>query len=131
LPVINFPEAIVAAYLERKGQLDRMVKATGARHISGLQPGIFSKRPSTVELESMNNPNRRWRNVFERVPYVYGLLSEALATQSDLTVLNFHREFKGFSSDQTLFQDYMHTTPLGEQRIAESYSHFIIDRGML
>jgi hypothetical protein len=131
--IVNSPQAILAAYIERKRQLNCVVQASGVRHIAALQPIARSKKSSLLEGEFQRD-NRYiwiWRKVHERTPQLFDMLTPLLKKETELDTFDLHEYFRRFGADQTLFQDYAHTNPAGDARIAEAYEQFILDREML
>lgn len=130
--IINFPRHIVEAYLTRKTQLDRWVRAAGAHHIAALQPYAQSKILSLLETEQIEKERYKWiwAEAQAHMAELYKQTSAALAA-TDIRFYDLHEYFRRFGENETLFQDFMHTTPAGDARLAEAYSDFIIDNALL
>lgn len=129
----NFPRGIVQAYIERKTQFDRWIHASGARHVAALQPYVFSKHPSAIERETIANPRYigHYAELRKRIPQLYEDVSLSLAASTSLDVLNLHQQFSRFGPEVTLFADYVHTTPAGDEELANLYFKVVRERQLL
>jgi len=130
--VVNPPRKVVEQYVERKLQLDRWIRSSGANHISALQPHAQSKRLSSIEIECLNNPryNGNFAELYKRVPPLYDAVREALRSHAELPFFDLHEYFGRFGEGETLFCDYMHTTPAGDEVLARAYYDWILDRAL-
>ena len=130
----NRPRPIIEAYLERKLQLARLAEAAGARHIFSVQPWILSKgKLSEIERDYVTEMRRSetYGKLYERMPYLYQALTDSLQKLPDISAVNLHSSFASFDKEETLFQDAMHTTPLGEKAIADCYFDHIDKHSLL
>ena len=133
LEPVNVPRPIVNAYLERKRQLDRWVKASGAHHIAALQPYAKSKQPTDEEAATFTDPRyvRIDHKIWDLIPRLYAETSKALNEATDMDVFNVHEYFSRFGVDRTLFQDPSHTTPEGDEVLADAYYDYIVERNWI
>lgn len=128
-PVLNAPPAILQCYARRLQQFQRLVQGQGAAFIAALQPTIFSKRSNSPAekraLETQLAPTSHFREVYKNMPLLYEKYVK-LAPQLALPLFaNLHAHFASFDASQTHFVDIMHTTPLGDEIIAEYYNQFL------
>jgi hypothetical protein len=133
LPVLNVPRNVIRAYINRKLQLDRMVRASGARHIAALQPYARSKKSSKLEAQNLKDPRYTWLwgETYDKFPIVFEQLSQELAGRDDIQILDLHRAIANADPEETLFQDFIHTTPSGERHISRIYASHILDNGLI
>jgi hypothetical protein len=131
--VTNLPCDIIRSYINRKLQLDRVVRASGAKHLFALQPVVWSKERSKQEQENLRlDPNSQiFPEALQQTSTILDQLSQELSILENINILDFHRAFSVFGRDVTLFQDYVHTTPLGEQYIAHAYASKIINNSLI
>jgi hypothetical protein len=121
----NLPQPIIDAYVGRKLQLARLIESSGACHIFAVQPWMLSKGELSPFERGKLAETRRETRRFDRAPHLYRVLRDALAGLSGIAVADVHEHFGKFGAEETLFQDIVHTTPPGENRIAEFYCDHI------
>ena len=124
--VINNAGSVAKAYVVRKRQFRDLVTGTGGHFIWGLQPVFFSKAAlSKTErpfVEAYTETGiGKLREVLQRMPAVYELLSTRVAYQPSDVVVDFHKIFSRLGSDMTLFGDIVHLLPVGDTIVAEAY----------
>jgi hypothetical protein len=123
----NFPRSAIQAYYNRLLQFQNMVTATGALFISSLQPMVFSKpNLSVVERGRIEQYVRtktcELAEAFNNMPLLYQKYLQQLDNRLSYFA-NTHEHFRQFGSDLTLFGDIMHTSPAGDEIVAD----FLVD----
>ena len=129
--VANAPRDTIRAYINRKLQLDRIVRSSGAKHLFALQPLARSKKYSEQEEKNLQWDPNLTDEIYHTIPLVFDQLSEELSQLKNVDILDFHRALAAVGPDQTLFQDFTHTTPLGEQYIAQAYASHVIKNSLI
>jgi hypothetical protein len=133
---LNFPHNVLRVYMKRKRQFEHMVRSDGGTFVWGVQPLHCSKQKlSAREL-------LKWRQAERGVPrsaelqkfsrflyYAYGLLSDELARQPDIRVVDFNRLFQAYDDRWELLWDHCHTSPAGDELIADAYHDAILGLG--
>ncbi|MDQ8199163.1 hypothetical protein QEH56_13425 [Pelagicoccus enzymogenes] len=124
--VTNFPKGIVESYLERKAQFRSVVERSGARFISAFQPFLSQKATLTAWERRVcvswtkRNPMRPY---FERM----GFLFETYLRLRDEHGFSDDLDFRASMSergDESLFADFVHLRPEGDQMVAEEYKRW-------
>lgn len=129
LEIINLPDNIISAYINRKKQFDSLVENSGSKFFWALQPSIYSKNAlSSIEKEYIRNDigcDNPFREPYKRVSFIYEEFVRKIAKDLMVSVLDVHDFFKNFGEDETLFGDIIHTVPAGDYKIALYYfEHF-------
>lgn len=127
IPILTYPRQILKAFISRIKQFEQLVTQSGNHFIVGLQPMIFSKlQYSAMEEEWMTqNENLFWGPVLKNMDYLY---SELLGKHPEMGCehfVNLHEAYGKYGVEESLFCDATHTTPRGDQVIAEAYSEYI------
>ena len=127
-PVANAPPAILQSYARRQQQFQRLVQGHGALFVAALQPTIFSKPSNSPAeqqaLEIQMAPDSHFRDVYKNMPLMYEKYVKLSGQLSLDLFANVHAHFAQFDASQTHFVDIMHTTPLGDEIIADYYDEF-------
>jgi hypothetical protein len=130
---LNFPHNVIRVYMKRKRQFEHMVCSDGGIFIWGVQPLHCSKgKLSARELLKCKQAERcvpqtpLLRKFVRCVYYAYGLLSDELAQQPDIHLVDFNRRFQKYDDQWELLWDYCHTSPAGEELIADAYHDAIL-----
>ena len=128
----NSPRTIIRAYIERKKQLDALVHNSGVHHIVALQPHSRSKSLSPLEKQfgAMPRYNGLMIEMLARMPMLYDQVVPALEA-SFPDFFDLHKYFARHGDDKTLFQDHAHTTPAGDDAIADAYFEHILALDLL
>ena len=130
----NTPEATVRAYTERKSQFERVVRACGADFIWGQQPSLASKagRHDMEEdyLEADKPFSSQFGLAYANAERLLDDTADAVDKLAPEHVVNHHRLFRDVGPDEYCFSDYVHCTPEGEARMADTYLKYLIERGM-
>lgn len=127
--VVNVPHNIISAYIERKKQFKNMVENEGSQFIWGLQPSIYSKRTHSSDEENYLNSELSHTNPFKegykRMPFIYKEYVDTIKKEQNINFFDVHEKFNRYDGQDTLFGDIIHTTPLGDKKIAIHYfEHF-------
>lgn len=130
---MNFPQNVIRVYMKRKRQLEHMVRSDGGTFVWGIQPLHCSKgKLSARELLKYRQAERfqihssAKRKFLRCLYYAYGLLSEELARQRDITLVDFNRGFQAYDERSELLWDHCHTSPAGDEVIADGYHDAIL-----
>ncbi|MBI5937532.1 MAG: hypothetical protein HY850_06770 [Betaproteobacteria bacterium] len=128
IPILTYPRQILEAFTSRIKQFEQLVAQSGKHFIAGLQPMIFSKSQySDMEAEWMaQNEKIFWGPVLKNMDYLYAELLGKYPTLGCEHFVNLHQAYGKYSATESLFCDAVHTTPQGDQVIAEIYSEYII-----
>jgi lysophospholipase L1-like esterase len=130
---LNLPQNIIRVYMKRKRQFEHMVQSDGGTFIWGVQPlhcskGRLSERErlkySQAERFQVHSPAKR--KFLRCLYYAYGMLSEELAGQPDITLVDFNRRFQAYDERWELLWDHCHTSPAGDEIIADGYHDAVI-----
>jgi hypothetical protein len=130
---LNFPQNVLRVYMKRKRQFEHMVRADGGLFVWGVQPlhcskGTLSRREllkyRQAERGIPHSPAQR--KFLKCLYYAYGLLSETLARQDDIILIDFNRRFQAFDDSRELLWDHCHTSPDGDEVIADAYHDVIL-----
>ena len=130
---LNFPQNIIRVYLKRKRQFEHMVRSDGGTFIWGVQPIHCSK--GTLSARELLKSRQAARGTpispalqkFVRcLSYAYGLLSEELAKQPDIQLVDFNRRFQAYDDRWELLWDTCHTSPAGDELVAAHYHDAIL-----
>jgi hypothetical protein len=120
--VLNLPHQVIGAYVQRKSQFMRVVQASGAGFIWGFQPCLFSKgglSPQEADAERMRHP--QYEVAHRKMGVLYEQFSELARLPAGARIVDCHRAFGAFGASEHLLYDYAHTTPAGDQKLAELY----------
>jgi hypothetical protein len=130
---MNFPQNVIRVYMKRKRQFEHMVRSDGGTFIWGVQPLHCSKgKLSARELLKYRQAERgeahgpAQQRFLRRLYYAYGLLSEELARQPDIHLVDFNRGFQAYDDRSELLWDHCHTSPAGDEVIADGYHDAIL-----
>jgi len=77
-------------------------------------------------IDSINN-NDEFYHVRQRVAFVYEKFEKYVNFPKKSHQINFYKYFKKFDNDINLFHDFVHTTPLGDEKIAEHYFSYFVN----
>ncbi len=124
LQPMNLPQGILKAYFARKLQFLDMVEARGARFVWGVQPWVDSKRErSAAEQHYMDGlgDDHPWALVLKKVRFLYEKMAGQPLPERVRHVVDVHAALQTFGEDETLFGDFVHTTPRGDEVIADVY----------
>ena len=128
---LNLPHNVLRACVSRHNQFKDLVEALGAKFIWGLQPTIYSKpncHPNEKKimdyLEEVFRMNPSRRQLYERVKFLMDELSNQLSG-GETGFLDFNRKFSEYGADNELLWDEVHTSPAGDEKIADQYSDWI------
>ena len=126
----NLPHNVLGSYVHRKLQFQQIVESFGGTFIWGLQPSIFSRTKLTSEENQIINsgPGEAMKLAYPRVEQLYTFFSENEKLPIGKHFLNLHDSFMEYGDEEPLFGDYVHTLPAGDERIAEIYARYIINR---
>jgi hypothetical protein len=127
----NLPQHVLRAYVRRKRQFCDVVKALGGEFVWGIQPYIYSRStPSEEEKRYLLKLklDQTVSGIYKHMPFLYEKLLKEVHLPDDIHVADIHSYFDKFDSAETLFADFCHLTPAGDQRIAEFYADFIQNR---
>ena len=120
--VLNLPHVVVRAYVARKQQFRRVVEGGGARFVWGFQPCIYSQGElSPDERRIVASPHPVYGPAHQKLQFVYDRFRALSRLPADLPIVDCHMAFRECGADERLFHDHVHTTPLGDQRIAQLY----------
>ena len=120
--VLNLPHVVVQAYVARKHQFRRVVQGGGARFIWGFQPCIFSKGElSPDEHRVVASPHPVYGPAHRKLQFVYDRFRALSRLPADPPIVDCHLAFRKCGANERLFHDHVHTTPLGDQKIARLY----------
>ncbi|HEY3384846.1 MAG TPA: hypothetical protein VGK32_24055 [Vicinamibacterales bacterium] len=120
--VLNLPHVVVRAYVERKTQFRRMVEGAGSEFVWGFQPTAFSKAamsPREAKISAVGHP--QYDAALRKLPFLYEAFPQLARLPSDVRVVDAHRAFGRYGASDDLFYDYAHTTPAGDEKLAELY----------
>lgn len=128
-PIVNPPPTILQAYARRQQQFQRLVRGLGGVFVAALQPTIFSKPKNSPAEERAKEkqmaPDSHFREVYKNMPFLYEKYVK-LVPQLELELFaNLHEHFGRFDDADTHFVDIMHTTPLGDEAVADFYDEFL------
>src|SRR6185437_1238986 len=98
---LNFPQHVIRVYMKRKRQFEHMVRSDGGTFVWGVQP-LHCSKPKLSDRERLKyrqaergEPHSPTKRKFLRsLYYAYGLLSEELARQTDIQLVDFNRIFQ-------------------------------------
>lgn len=124
---LNSPDSIIHCYLNRVDQFKQLVEGKGGLFFWGLQPLVTSK-------QSMSEHEKKVLDIYtgllpeigdnlKKLQFMYRMIDKK-AKEEDC--VNFDFLFKRFKNDETLFLDHVHTTPSGDDHIADIYFNRII-----
>lgn len=127
IPITTYPRQIIRAFTSRIKQFEQLVTQSGKFFIAGLQPMLFSKlQHSAMEEEwKAQNENLFWGPVLRNMHFLYAQLLGKFPTMGCGHFVNLHEIYGNYGADVSLFCDAVHTTPRGDQVIAEAYSEYI------
>lgn len=127
VPILAYPRQILKAFISRIKQFEQLVTQSGKYFIAGLQPMIFSKpQCSDMEKEWMEqNENLSWGPVLKNMDYLYSELLGKYPAMGCERFVNLHETFGSYGAEESLFCDFVHTNPQGDQVIADAYSEYI------
>ena len=128
---LNCSQDNIDAYILRKMQFQEIVESQGSTFIWGFEPLLYSKKkPSPDEqmylmwLEECGSP---FPNLLHKhIPFLYDQCQKRVQMLEGVRLVDFHRYFEQFGEDMTLFNDFIHTTPLGDEKIAECYFSYFV-----
>lgn len=125
----NQPGSILKSYVARARQFRKLAEASGARFVWGLQPMLFSKTElNHLEETIVSQIGERDRITHENEPKLYQMLIENLPPEDTDVFVNHHELFKQFGSEQCLFNDVVHPSPEGNEKIAELYLDYLVEK---
>lgn len=131
---LNIPQNVIRAYMKRKRQFEHMVHSDGGCFVWGVQPLHCSKSKLSVREQlryrqaERGQPHGLAKRKFLRfLYYAYGMLSEELARQSDIHLVDFNRLFQRYGEDRELLWDHCHTSPQGDDVIADAYHDTLLN----
>ena len=128
---LNLPQNVLKACVSRHDQFKELVEGLGAKFIWGLQPTIYSKPQRHPNEEKIMayleegfrlNPSRR--QLYERVKLLMEQLSRQLSSR-ETGFLDINKNFSEYGTEIELMWDEVHTSPAGDERIADQYSNWI------
>lgn len=127
IPILTYPRQILKAFATRIKQFEQLVTQSGKHFIAGLQPLIYSKpQHSAMEKEWMaQDENLFWGPVLKNMDYLYSELLGKYPAMGCEHFVNLHEAYGNYGAEESLFCDAIHTTPRGDQVIAEAYSEYI------
>ncbi len=117
------PDDILNTYVFRTNQFYNLVKGTGKKFISSLQPWITSKQNlSKKELEFKDSYNPFYQQVYKNVPMLYEKFVSTYSKQlSHIPCVNIHEVFKNLSNKTDHFGDVCHLQEPGNEVSANEY----------
>ncbi len=130
--VLNTPQAIVRAYVERKDQFRQIVLNRGDHFIWALQPFVHSKSGlAPVEQqyqERLAQLTEAYGEAFRNMKMLYQSFTQAVRFPPEADYIDFHRIFSQYGADRHLFADNVHPSPEGDDIIARVYFNYIRDK---
>jgi len=129
IPVSTYPRQILKAFSSRIKQFEQMVTQAGNHFIVGLQPTIYSKTKLSPDERQWkaDSEDQFWGPVLKNINFLYSELLIKFPRMGCDKFVNIHEEFSRCDPVNTHFCDAIHTSPLGDQLIAEVYSKYIAD----
>jgi len=132
LELRNAPQSSIKAYITRKRQFAALVSADGARFLWGLQPMLVSKSAlhpdEQLYLRQENPYEKSFGGLYASMKQVYDLMIRNVPHIKFVDFINFDEYFKNLDGSECQFVDFIHTTPRGEEIIADLYYNYIIGR---
>ena len=125
---LNTPPNILRAYVRRQTQFRQMVEAAGGKFVWGLQPFMMSKQaqsPSEQAFLDGIDADNPFDIVYKRMRFLYDKLVENVRPKDWPCFIDFDRHFRQFGGDESLFGDFMHTLPVGDEKIAAHYHQIL------
>ena len=121
---LNLPQNILKAYLTRKYQFQEMVELQGGIYIWGFQPMLYSKKKLSTS-EKVYRHCKAHEDLIPQIKFLYERFAKDVELPERVPILDFHQYFGQFGDDMTLFIDIVHTTPLGDEKVAEYYFTYL------
>ena len=128
---MNLPQHVLHAYVTRKRQFRDLVKNGGGEFIWGIQPFIYSKSALSGEEEhyiSKLKDDGTVSEIYKRMPFLYEKLTTVIELPKDTEVADLHAHFRTLDASHTLFADFCHLVPAGDEKVAEFYADVIFNR---
>ena len=126
--VNNLTMNCIKAYVERKLQFQTTAELQGSTFIWGLQPLVYSKQSMSIEeimyfedIKTLKDPYLHQR---KQIQFLYDYFENNVNLPDRVTLLNFNKYFKRYDENLTLFQDFVHTNPMGDEIISQYYFNF-------
>ncbi len=130
LPYVNknIPSDIISAYLFRKKQFMKIVKADNGFFINGVQPTLSDKKKLSLEEkvalnDNLINSTDSWQYIRKNMSNLLEKVIEAYT--GDENFLDFKKVFSKLSPTDTHFVDNIHLTPEGDKVVANEYKKII------
>lgn len=125
--ILNYPRSIIAAYCTRQLQFQQIVEGSGTTFIGGLQPSLFSriKKSPQEQVTLQHQLSGMYGSLHKGVPFLYEKYFEHGSYRDLKHFLNFPQYFGELDDSHTLLADCVHTTPEGDEAIAEIYFNYI------
>ncbi len=130
--ILNTPDGVIDAYLERKTQFMEIVTGLGGVFLWGHQPMWFSKKPSPYERAMVDNffaSNDFWRDASSKLPQLWQMLEDKPKPPPEQYV-DLHAYFSRYGADDDFFHDTCHVTPNGAHAVAQCYFEHIRDHNL-
>lgn len=131
---MNMPINVIRTYFRRKQQFERMVKRAGAQFVWGVQPLHCSKAELSrreklrYRQAERGQPHDAIKRKFLRCLYLtYDQMSDYLASQSDILLVDFNKIFRAYGQEAELLWDHCHTSPDGDRLIADHYHDVVMN----
>lgn len=125
----NSASSVVLTYYERKKEFETLVSATKSIFISGLQPNVYQKKAvSKKEQEYMSRFDYElFKNAQKNINFLYDVYKKLVNDRGGCRYqLFFDDIFANFDDHYTLFGDFMHQLPAGNEIISDAYMNLII-----
>ena len=127
LKVKNEMNIVINSYLFRLKQLHTYFKGRNIPSIACLQPHLFSKKELSIEEQEFlekteKNQDKSDVSVIYKLEILPKLIEKTSKKFSELPfkTLDFHKLFKVFGHEITLFRDRVHFNPDGEKIVADN-----------
>lgn len=130
LPIRTYPSDIADSYIKRKRQFRNCVESTGCKFLSANQPIIIQKPNLTQWEQETALPHIKrhpMKETHNRMEFLYEMYNNALTEKEKQQELRF-TEMLEQNSDQSLFTDFVHTTPVADDLIAQTYAKHILSK---
>jgi hypothetical protein len=126
LEPINKPSVVLKYFLNRLLQFDKIVCDDVGKFIFGIQPLWYCKKYSDEEKILLKETiDGSYSMLYSNLQKMQNKLAKAMYG-SKINWLNINECFK--STKDTVFVDLCHTTELGNDKIADMYCKFILDK---
>jgi hypothetical protein len=125
--ILTYPRQILEAFVSRIKQFEELVSQSGNYFIAGLQPTIYSKSNLSHEEARWKKESEAkfWGPALKNLDFLYSELIGKFPKMGCEHFINVHKEFGRPDFYKTHFCDAIHTSPAGDQLIAEIYATYI------